>query len=507
MIMRAIKYILFSAFMSIFSGCSEFLEPKSTDEYVPENAISIDEMLVGNAYTHLVSNVYLFHFHNIFDDDVTITSEPVGYADSEQKICNALKSVYTLQPTLFYELEENNSPFWVWNDYYKKILGANAALDYIDQIRDDKEMKDFVKAQALGLRAFYYFHLVNLFGAPYTYDKDAPGVPLKLSSDLTVNFTQRHSVGVVYEQIVKDLKAAEDLFKILPENRQFARNYRINLPTVQLLLARTYLFMGKWENAISAALDVLEDEHFSLYDLRTFVTTENLPKPNFSDYDNGESMWHFGVMADIHDFANRYTYSEDKRINRKLFNASAELLDCYEEGDLRKELYILDEYSGRTPVGTKMAMGKVLCNKTQIMLSGRAFGMSMRLSEAYLILSEAYAMLDKDKESLYYLNMLREKRIVQDKYSPKEGLTGEALLQYIKDERRRELCFEGHRWFDLRRWGMKKFIKKWKLYDEAIQEFVIEEHDPAFTLPIPQVVLDRNPGLEQNPLASTRVGV
>lgn len=505
--MKAIKYSLLFAFMGVFGGCGEFLEPKSTDEYVPENAASIDEMLVGSSYTHLVSNVYLFHFHNILDDDVTITPEPVGYADYEQKTCEALKSVYTLQPTLFYKLEEDNMSCWLWNDYYEKILGTNAALDYIDEVKDDKEMKDFVKAQAFGLRAFYYFHLVNLFGAPYTYDKNAPGVPLKLSSGLTVNFTQRHSVGAVYEQIVKDLKAAEHLFENLPVNRQFSRNYRINLPTVQLLLARTYLFMGDWENAVQAAKRVLGNENFSLYDLTAFVTTDNLPKPNYSDYDNGESMWHFGVMADIHGFTNRYTYSADRRMNRKLFNASAELLKCYEEGDLRKELYILDEYSGSTSVGNKLAMGKVLCNKTQIILSGKAFGMSMRLSEAYLILSEAYAMQDKSKESLYYLNLLREKRIAKEKYSPKEGLKGEDLIQYVREERRRELCFEGYRWFDLRRWGMKKFVKKWKLYDEAIQEFVIEDHDPAFTLPIPQAILDRNPGLEQNPLTPARFGV
>ncbi|MDY4043908.1 MAG: RagB/SusD family nutrient uptake outer membrane protein, partial [Marinifilaceae bacterium] len=68
----------------------------------------------------------------------------------------------------------------------------------------------------------------------------------------------------------------------------------------------------------------------------------------------------------------------------------------------------------------------------------------------------------------------------------------------------RELCFEGHRWFDLRRWGMESFTRKWKLYDEPWQYYVIEKNDPAFTLPIPDEVIEQNPGLEQNPLAPER---
>ena len=147
-------------------------------------------------------------------------------------------------------------------------------------------------------------------------------------------------------------------------------------------------------------------------------------------------------------------------------------------------------------------MGKVYNIRNQIVQSSNNFGMSFRLSELYLNLAEAHAMLGNSEKALFYLNELRSKRIKE--YKDVVGISGEELIQFVREERRRELCFEGHRWFDLRRWGMESFTRKWKLNNEPWQNYVIEKNDPAFTLPIPDEVIERNPGLEQNPLASER---
>ena len=109
---------------------------------------------------------------------------------------------------------EKNSPvvYNIWEGYYKFILGANAALDYIGDVNGTEAEKNYVIAQALGLRAFYYFMLVNHFGAPYNYDKQAAGVPLKLTSNLLPEedlLMTRNSVEEVYNQIIEDLSEAE----------------------------------------------------------------------------------------------------------------------------------------------------------------------------------------------------------------------------------------------------------------------------------------------------------
>ena len=494
----------------LFAGCSEFLEPSSSDQYVPENAESLNEMLLGNAYPDNLLSESLFAFHNALDDDMTVTEESVSIAANDatqNEICHA---IYTLQPDIFSLMGEYpTSPLvsWVWDSYYAKILGANAALDYVGEMRGSQEMKDYVAAQAYGLRAFYYLNLVNLFSMPYTANPEAPGVPLKLESDLSTEFTSRGTVENVYRQIIDDFEQSEALFKTLPAARQFSENYRINLPAVQLLKARAFLYMGEWEEAARWADTVVTNyPQFRLYDLTQFVATDAMPKPHYSDYTNGESLWHYGNMNDLFGMASRVGYTQELTTNRRFFNASNELLDSYvDENDLRKDLYIFEEYNSLTYIGNKLAMGKVICDAWQSLLPASGFALSVRLSEAYLILAESHAMLQHDGEALHYLNELRAHRISD--CQEVTGLSGDDLIQFVQAERRRELCFEGFRWFDLRRWGMKSFTKRWKELDGAWDTYVIEEGDPAFTLPIPDQVIVRNPGLEQNPLANERIAM
>ena len=66
-------------------------------------------------------------------------------------------------------------------------------------------------------------------------------------------------------------------------------------------------------------------------------------------------------------------------------------------------------------------------------------------------------------------------------------------------ERRKELCYEGHRWFDLRRYGMPAIKHQYK-YEKggALYEFVLEEKDPMYTVPFPTCLFEKNTLLKQN---------
>ena len=485
-------------------GCSDFLEPKSSDEYIPENATSLDEMLVEEVYTGLVANSFMFQFHNFFDDDITVTDLSIGFREHEQARADAIFALYTLQSDMFVKMSLYGSGVTglAWDEYYETILGCNVALDYLEKVNDAEEMERYVAAQALALRAFNYFQLVNLFGAPYNYNPDALGVPLKLKSGLTTDWMKRNTVGEVYGQICKDLAQSDSLFRLLPPAKQFNQDFRINLPAVRFLRSRVNLYMENYEETIRWADSVLLWKEFQLYDLQMFTPSTDVAKPYYGNYTTGEVIWSYGSAADITRLASLQAYDKnDKRYY--LFNASPELLNSYpEEDSLRKKLYIFEEYSNYVWTGNKRAVGKVPNNASLNIQYGTDFGMSLRLSELYLNLAEAHAMLGNGERALYYLNELRRKRIKE--YKDVTELSGEALIQFVKEERRRELCFEGHRWFDLRRWGMESFTRKWKLYDEPWQYYVIEKNDPAFTLPIPEKVIEQNPGLEQNPLAPER---
>lgn len=99
----------------------------------------------------------------------------------------------------------------------------------------------------------------------------------------------------------------------------------------------------------------------------------------------------------------------------------------------------------------------------------------------------------------------REKRFSEDDFRPTDAtLSGDALLERIREERRSELCFEGHRWFDLRRYGMPQFSRDWKKKKAVVKRYTLNQNDPSYTMPIAPSILEKNPYLEQNPLAPER---
>ena len=80
------------------------------------------------------------------------------------------------------------------------------------------------------------------------------------------------------------------------------------------------------------------------------------------------------------------------------------------------------------------------------------------------------------------------------------NLSGQALLDAIRLERRKELCFEGHRWFDLRRQGMPEIKHTYKAEKGgAVYEYVLQQGDPMYTIPFPNSVVLQNRALVQNP--------
>jgi hypothetical protein len=122
----------------------------------------------------------------------------------------------------------------------------------------------------------------------------------------------------------------------------------------------------------------------------------------------------------------------------------------------------------------------------------------IRSAEAILNRAEAYAQSDKLTEALADLNDLRRHRIVG--YVNENIANKEALIEAIRVERRKEFCYEGFRWFDLRRYGMPEITHRYQAdKTERVEVFTLEEKDPMYTLPFPNSLMLRNPDLIQNP--------
>ncbi|MBR5593775.1 MAG: RagB/SusD family nutrient uptake outer membrane protein [Bacteroidaceae bacterium] len=504
------------ALLSVTS-CGDFLEPNSTSEFVPKDAVSLNELLLGEAYQR--NDMTGFNiFLGLLDDDI----EAAPYQlPTDGFDANKYLAAYTWQPDMYEMMEEAASGHTnIYQSYYEVILGANAVIDYLPSVSDTEENKNKVKAQAYALRGFYYFNLVNIFGKPYNCDSTALGVPLKLQSGIepSDDYLKRKTVAEVYAQILSDLHTAEATYLELPEHEQWSDNFRTSLPMVQLMLSRTYLYMEQWEKAAHYAKIVMDDKRFSLVDLvevpfevqnsdgeyvRTYL--------NMPTYSCSETIWPFGNVTDMfkwtYDYANTTSTTSGQKMHA-YFQASQSLLESYLEWDLRLIHYIVqapDGQGGEMP----MAYGKVNIGTTHYLpvTATGVFGRCLRLSEAYLNYAEAMAMLggSGDSEATAALNALLEKRFDPEDFEEVEFENNAELVQFIREERRRELCYEGHRWFDLRRWGMPAITHTWHDNESRSSDYMLQEGDLLYTVPIPDEALQSNKSLEQNELPGKRI--
>ena len=134
---------------------------------------------------------------------------------------------------------------------------------------------------------------------------------------------------------------------------------------------------------------------------------------------------------------------------------------------------------------------------------------TIRLAEVYLNKAEALAMQDRDEEAAAVLKELRDKRFITGT-NHEITETGKELIDKIRWERRWELCFEGHRWFDLRRYAVSPKYTDSKEIRHACYEnggnntavlagyYVLGTYDvdaEAYVLPIPKYAMEYNDGV------------
>ncbi len=221
-------------------SCSDFLDSKSQDEVIPKTTKDFRELLLGSGYPN-PTNEHPVAITSYMDDDLDCD---VNNSSAGADYTKSIFAVYTWQPDAERYESTVVSPELASTPYYamfERIKGCNAVLDYVDEAVGSQQEKDQIKAEALAVRALFYFWLVNLYGEPYTENPQSLGVPLKLSSSVEEVSIARSTVEKVYEQILADLNKSAAL---LGEDSRVTTDYRINRPTVEILLSRVYLYMG-----------------------------------------------------------------------------------------------------------------------------------------------------------------------------------------------------------------------------------------------------------------------
>lgn len=455
-------YIALSLVFSLMLGaCSDFLEESSQDETIPTTTTDYSELLMMYMYK-LYRNNYNVLFY--LGDDLKLNESSLPTGNYIKGLAAQIR-VFTWQPDMW---EQESALVDDGYEYtYTQIMGINAVLDGVGDAVGSQQDRDLIRAEALGLRAFGYFRIVNMFGEPYNYNKKALGVPLKLTAALVENGIARSTVEEVYNQIVADLEEASKLFAKYPKTRG---NYRVNGTTVDILLARAYLYMEEYDKSVTAATRAIESaEGLSDYTKMSYGEKEF----SLARYDLSEVEWLYGT-----------TYIDPSLC------PTEDLLTGFTAGDKRRDFWFPAD---ATWVHKQLTPGELGNNS-----GGKSPGNAIRISEAYLTRAEAKVLSTTNADengALADLNELRRHRIMG--YSDETSTTG--LLEKIRQERRLELCYEFHRWFDLRRYGMPSIAREFKQRKEdQYRIYTLKEKDPMYTLPLPLDVVNKNIQLVQN---------
>jgi len=475
-----------------FSSCDKFLSQESEDLIIPQTVTDYQELLQGEAYNKLESHLW---FTDFLSDDIKEITGAFGFSDRR----TPYKGYFTWQREM--ELKEDgsytNDPSWDF--LYKVVMLANICLEDADGLDSKPADIAFLKGEAHFLRAYSYFLLVNLYGKPYSEASSSSdlGVPLNLVAHVQDKLFSRASVLEVYNQIEDDLSQAIDAFT---QSGQTSTEYHANLDVCNFLFSRVYLYQKNWDKAIEYADKVLAN-YSVLNDISGNNIDENTP---FYIKANPEIIFSYG--------------GTEKHIlfqsSPGQFGASDALVALYDLDDNRKLNYVKSTSSGPGgggpggggpgpggpgPGGPGPAPAEdFVPNKFEAYAD--SYFKAFRVSEMYLNRAEAYAEKGQYTSAINDIRFLRSNRVQSDMLNLVED---ETLIQAVRDERRRELCFETHRWFDLRRWGQPRIEHVYTLLSGdfaplGVETYVLEENDPAYTLQIPFSVRQFNPAMSIN---------
>ncbi len=334
-----------------------------------------------------------------------------------------------------------------WMTAYNVVAHTNMVIESVNKVpNSNDQLKRKVLGQAYALRGMVFFDILRLYGEDYGRNSEKLGIVARTEVD--INSIKRSTVKDSYTQILNDLTKAQEELKDLSLN--VGNNNFIDEWGTKALMARVYLYAGMYKEAYDHASMVIMNPKFKL------ETPTNFLKVWRDDVYGGEVILGLRVnMVDnirvstfITDYDGAYKYVA----KRNYFDPSIILTRNYDKvKDVRYGAYFSDTVRVGTPTSAKT--NRALLTK----YSGRGGTWNniqdikvIRLAEMFLIRAEAatYEASLGEGLALKDLNAIRSARI-SDYVS--QTLSGEALKEAIRLERRKEFPFEAQIWFDLRR--------------------------------------------------------
>lgn len=444
----------------MISSCRKLIEiPQNPPNQVTQDAIFADSASVIGA----VAGLYSYYPLEFSFSDGSL-SRLTGVSSDELQPTNTYDPA-VLQFSTNQLTSDNSYIGTFWTTIYSGIYKTNVC---IEGIQGSAGLSAPLKQQLIGeikvLRALYYFELVNMYG----------GVPVVTSTDYNKSATlPRATIDAVYTQIVSDLTDARGMLTAAYPSDGHARP---NLYTAEALLARVYLYQGKFQEALQLSDDVINS---GVYQLETDLNNVFLDG-------SIEAIWQIPAQTQYNQTTDAANFVPPFNTVMPNYLITDALKSAFESGDKRQVNWI-----GISQVNVNGTTGDYYYpykykNLFPPYTTTEDF-MIFRLAEQYLIRAEANAQLNNLDDAMNDLYQVRQRAGL----SKITAGSKDDALKAVAHERQVELfCEWGNRWYDLKRTNMAGTVlgaikNTWK--------------PNADLYPIPHQEILKNPALTQNP--------
>lgn len=480
-----IKFVLI-AFVLIASCSDDFVDVESNAENSEDyfNSEEDYQNALIAAYD-LLQSTYL----NVMLGEIASDNTLAGGENA-----NDVPGIQEIDDMIHTPINQQLRDIWSW--MYAGVNRANYIMEFQD--KTDFEGKTSVLAQTRFLRAYYYFELVKWFG-------DVP-----FAVDTRLQFGDQFSIGrtpktEIYTQIEMDLMFAANNLPYVQ-----AQTGRITKGAAQALLGKVYLYQDKFAEAAAILEDLIDNGPYDLlsdYSTMFENDNENNIESVFEVQYTDEEGAGFGCLQ-CSEGNVAVGFNGIRNYNGPLFESGfsfnvpvQEVVDEFEEGDMRLQTAILDIEAWAADTGATFGTGfehtgyfnrKYISrqgdlNTGDANLTNPNNYRAIRFADVLLMAAEALNRGGiSDDRAQMYLNRVRERAFGNSDNNI--SATGSDLTNAIYHERRVELVGEGHHFFDLVRTGRAA---------SEIDGFQAGKHE-LFPIPLIEMQLAGNQW-EQNP--------
>ncbi len=461
--------ILCLASLPVFhSSCNKMLDIKPTDQVDGEDIFksltTVNRAVLG-VYAGWEPE-YTLRIGSVTADECMIGTKNTGVNGSAQNLFRWSFTGY--DPEII-------AP---WTNGYQVINRVNRILEGLPKVptqnKEEEQQKIHLQCELLAIRAFEHFELYRMYGSAGIYNPEAYAVPYVTSSDINAK-PSRPKVAAFFTALEQDLTMA------LENGDESTDITRMNKEAMYALQARVSLYTNNWTSALQNADKAMADT--KLADRKEFPGI-------WADKNNAEVI--FKLKRTNQSPLRPGDIWKNAELGIIYFAPAQKLLHAYDsENDIRYDAYFDHDPAlaadGQLPdVIAKYAGEEGAANRNDIKV--------FRAGEMYLIRAEAYANLGRIAEAAEQLNTLRATRIAG--YAAETFTDAASLKAAIQGERYLELPFEGHRFFDLKRWGLA--VNRLAGDTGSDGQLSLNPGTLYYYLPLPQAEILSNPNIRPN---------